>query len=269
MRLPRVWLFVVLLSATGCVTGLNYVAPDGPRYAGGKIADAPVRLHGDTLTVVSFNIQYAIHIDSALVVLQNTPALRDADIVLLQEMDEPGTQRIADALHMAYVYYPASKRKDIKRDWGNAVLARWPIVKDNKLVLPHIGKLAKTMRAATGVTMLVAGVPVRVYSAHLGTIWNVGPGGRRDQLRTIIADAAAYDHVIIGGDMNSETVGKVAADSGFAWPTSQIPKSTRYGRLDHFFVRGLTLPDTAAGTVPNNHHASDHRPVWLRVILKP
>jgi len=267
-NLPKALLAAFWLCA--CTTGRNYLQPDGPRYRGGvPIATQPERLRGDTFCVVSFNIQNGVHIDSALAVFESTSELRDPDVVMLQEVDQAGTERIARALRMAYVYYPAEFRNNIKRDWGNAVLSRWPIVQDRKIVLPHIGFLAKTMRAATAATIMVGAMPLRLYSTHLGTVYNVLASGRRDQLRAILNDADAYDFVIIAGDMNSSSVGVVARQAGYFWPTQTIPKTNVSGRLDHVFTKGLFVPEThAAGTVADNHHASDHKPVWARLLLK-
>ncbi len=273
MRLRLLPLLVALApvaAIVGCRTGLNYGRPEGPRYSGGTApaVTAPARV-GDTLRVVTFNIQLGRRIDSALVVLTGEPALRGADILLLQEMDEAGTQRIAAALRMAYVYYPASVRRTTHREFGNAVLSRWPIVADAKLVLPHIGRLARTERTATAATIRLGDSLVRVYSTHLGTFFQVGGGGRRDQLRAILADAERFPRVILGGDMNSAGVGQMAVEAGYAWPTRGEPHTDKLGSLDHIFVRGLDVPaGAAAGTVLANHHASDHRPVWARVILR-
>lgn len=269
MRRRLLPLLLGAVLAAGCRTGLNYTRPEGPRYAGGAPSAARPARAADTLRVVTFNIEFARQIDSALVVLRTDTAARGADIVLLQEMDAPGTARIAAALGMAFVYYPGSLRSDTHRDFGNAVLSRWPIVEDAKLVLPHIGRLARTERTATAATIRVGEVPVRVYSAHLGTLLQVGGGGRRDQLRAILADAAAHPRVILGGDMNSGGVGRLAQEQGYAWPTEKGPRTTKGGRFDHILVRGLSFPDSAAaGTILDNHRASDHRPVWAVVILR-
>jgi endonuclease/exonuclease/phosphatase family metal-dependent hydrolase len=257
---------VLALALGGCRTAANYPA-GGPRYV------SPVRAEaapggGDTLRVVSFNIQYAKQIDSALVVFATDTALRRPDIVLLQEMDSAGTQRIADALGMGYVYYPASHRYATKRDFGNAILTRWPIVGDAKILLPHKGVFGGSQRIATAATLRIRGTTVRVYSVHLGTMINALPGARRQQLRTVLADADSFPRVIIGGDMNSHGVGKVARERGYAWPTDKGAKTTWLDRWDHVFVKGLAVPATgASGTITNIHHASDHKAVWARVVV--
>jgi endonuclease/exonuclease/phosphatase family metal-dependent hydrolase len=262
---------VLLLAAfllSSCRTGQNYLSPEGPRYAGKAAASQPAH-GGDTLRIVSFNIAYARQVDSALAVLTGEADLRSPDILLLQEMDEPATRRIAHTLRLHYVYYPAILHLRNRRDFGNAVLSRWPIVEDTKIALPHTGRLASTQRIATAATIRVRETLVRVYSAHLGTFVDVTPEGRRDQLQQILTDAAKYPRVVVGGDMNSSGVGQLARERGYRWPTEHGPRTALAGRLDHIFLKGLSSPDSAAaGTVSDQRRASDHRPVWARAVIR-
>src|SRR5688500_14225041 len=164
---PRTVFLLFLCLSSACRTGQNYPGAAEPRYAGvGAAADRPVP---DTLRIVSFNVKYAERVDSAIVVLTTERALRDPDVLLLQEMDADGTRRIAQALGMSYVYYPAIFRHRSAKDFGNAVLSRWPIVADSKLVLPHVSRYARTQRTATAATVRVGDMDLRVYSTHLGT----------------------------------------------------------------------------------------------------
>lgn len=256
------------LLLAGCRPAWNHLGP-GPRYAASPPAAAQ-RPRGDTLRLATFNIAFARRVDAAARLLGSDPALRGADVLLLQEMDARGTRRIAEALGMGYVYYPAIVHHRTERDFGNAVLSRWPIVEDAKIVLPHRSRYARTQRTATAATIMVGGTPVRVYSAHLGTVADVGPGARREQLRAVLADAARYPRAVVGGDLNDAAVARVARDAGYAWPTERGPRTMRMlGRVDHILLRGLATPDTAAaGTVLDTRGASDHRPVWALGLLR-
>jgi endonuclease/exonuclease/phosphatase family metal-dependent hydrolase len=252
----------------GCANGRNYPDPEGPRYAGGRAIATPEE-NAAALRVVSFNIEYGIRVDSAIAVLTNDPALRNADVILLQEMDENGTRWVADTLGMGYVYYPAVYRFNTHRDLGNSILARWPIVEDRKILLPHLSRFVHSQRAATAATIRVGGALVRVYSLHLGTMAGLSPAARRDQLETVLRDAEQYPRVVIGGDLNDPGIGRVAQEQGYSWPTQHGPATTRIGRLDHILLKGLTTPDSAAaGTVLDNRGASDHRPVWAVAVLR-
>ncbi|HEY0808656.1 MAG TPA: endonuclease/exonuclease/phosphatase family protein [Longimicrobiales bacterium] len=267
-RLTLIWLAGVLLS-TGCITARNYTSPQTPRYAGEPPPHLVNTTPSDTIKVISFNIAFAVQIDSALKVLTTDDALRGADIILLQEMDLPAVRYIARVLGMSYVYYPATKHFVHQKDFGNAVLSRWPIVSDSKIVLPYHARVWKTARTATAATIRIDTMTVRVYSTHLGTYANITNTQRREQMETIIKDAAPFSRVILGGDMNDPGVGTVAVSHGYSWPTRDGPPTATIGRLDHIFFRGLFSPDSAAaGTVVNTRNASDHRPIWAVGILR-
>jgi endonuclease/exonuclease/phosphatase family metal-dependent hydrolase len=259
---------LLAIAAAGCRTGIDY-QPDGPGYAGGAAVRTAVRATADTLHIVSYNIEFALRVDSAIALLAGDSTLHSADVMLLQEMDEPSTRRIAEALGFAYRYYPATFHLKYKRDVGNAILSRWPFVDDKKIVLPHKSRLVGTHRTATAATVQIGESLVRVYSTHLGTIANVGPEARRNQLRAIMADAEHYPRVIIGGDFNNPWVGSVARDRGYLWPTEKGPRTAVIGRIDHILLKGLLSPERdPAGTVTSGPKASDHRPVWARAILR-
>jgi endonuclease/exonuclease/phosphatase family metal-dependent hydrolase len=256
---------LALWIVAGCHTGRDYPDASGPRYAG--VATSPAARAGDTLRVVSFNIEFSNEMRRAIRVLQTHERLRDADIILLEEMTAPAAKQAADALGMSYVYYPAIYSRVARRDVGNAVLSAWPIVEDAKLILPSRSRYAKTQRIATAATIRVRDRTVRVYATHLGTPADLGREGRALQLRFIMDDAARFDRVIIGGDMNSSDIGTVAREGGYVWPTDTIPRSNDFGRLDHFFLRGFTVvPSLGTGTVNTGPGISDHRPIWIRLL---
>jgi endonuclease/exonuclease/phosphatase family metal-dependent hydrolase len=107
---------------------------------------------------------------------------------------------------------------------------------------------------------------LRVYSTHFGTPADLGWDGRVAQMRAILDDAQDYPLVVIGGDMNSDEIGRIPRESGYEWPTDTIPKGNIFGRLDHVFLRGFRT--IGAGTTPIPPGVSDHRPIWVRAVLK-
>src|SRR5215207_3884631 len=193
----RLALLSTLLLFAGCQLGINYPDPVSPRYAGAaRRVNAPLH-NSDTLRVLSFNIEYSQNTRQAARLLTTEPKLRDADIILLQEMTAPATKFLADSLHMRYVYYPAIYNRIKKRDIGNAILSRWPIADDAKLILPGKSRYAKTQRIATAATVSVRDQNIRVYSTHFGTPADLGWDGRVSQLQGILANASTFPHVII------------------------------------------------------------------------
>ena len=128
----------------------NCSDPMGPVYTGRYGPENTAAK--ETIAVVSYNIKLAEAIDD----LSGMSELRDADILLLQEMDHEGTESIASALRYNYVYYPASIHKTGK-DFGNAILSRWPIHSHRKIILPHERWDNKQRRIAVAGMIDVAG----------------------------------------------------------------------------------------------------------------
>lgn len=260
-------LLALAAGSAACHTSFNYTDALAPRYTGIVTARGDVAAP-ESLRIVTFNVQYALHADLALTLLRQSPDLENADVIALQEMDERSVQFLADSLGMAYVYYPATRHPGTGRDFGNAILSRWPIVADRKIPLPYLARGARTMRAAVGATLAVGDRRVRVYSVHLATMIGNGPNQRREQLQAVLADADSFPQVVMAGDFNSETVPQLAARDGYAWPTRGLPHTNGFWTFDHILLRGVSLatPD-AVGVVRDNGGASDHRPVWAVVSI--
>ena len=259
---------LALAGLLACRGGVNYESPLGPRYAGPVPACPSPRSDADFLAV-TYNVEFSRKVDEAIGVLRDVPELAGADLVMLQEMTADATARIASALGMGYVYYPAIHHGRARRDFGNAVLSRWPIEHDEKLVLPHRSRYAGTQRAATVATIRVDTTTIRVYSTHLGTPADISTGRRREQLAAILRHGARYPVAVVGGDMNMADLGPAVREHGYRSATSSTPRTTRFGRWDHVLVRGdaLTLP-TRAGVVARGRTASVHSAVWVRIPMR-
>jgi endonuclease/exonuclease/phosphatase family metal-dependent hydrolase len=255
-------LFTVFLwVGAGCVTIQNYPDPGGPRYGGEGVERAPEAPAPVVVQVATFNIRYGEETETALEVIRANPGLMDADFLLLQEVDAEGTEWIATELGLAWVYYPATRRNG--KDFGNAVLSRWPLEDERKVILPHPGVFNGSRRIATAVTARVGDTRLRVYSVHLETPVSQGRTEREEQLLAVLEDAEPYPHVIIGGDLNSGSIAQLAVDAGYLWPTQDGPRTAWFSRVDHILYRGLVpLWGETSGTVTEVAGASDHLPVW-------
>jgi endonuclease/exonuclease/phosphatase family metal-dependent hydrolase len=261
-------------SCLSCATTRNYLDPAGPRYDGryAEVASSEVRESpDDTIRVVTFNIEFAREIDRAVALLQTSAALRHPDILLLQEMDPIGVERIARELRMNFVYFPSTVHPMSHRDFGTAVLSPWPLDEARKLLLPHAAFGTRASRAATSAVIHRGSLRILAMAVHLPAPGAVSDDDRQEQVRVILDDAAkTTDAVVVGGDFNGRAAGRWFRERGFLWITDSLPgTSRRLGRwwsFDHVFVRGLTAAgDGLAAGVVDPAGASDHRAVWVRL----
>lgn len=240
---------------------------EGPRYIGSY--SSAHELDADEFTVATFNIEFGERIARATREIRGNSELDAARVLLLQEVDADGVDQMARALGYDYVYYPGSVHQD--KDFGNAVLSRWPIIDDEKLILPHRNPTNGRIRIAVRGTLDTPSGPLVVFSVHSETLW-LGPRARMEQARAIADDARRFEApTVIGGDFNTlesaiveETV-ELFERAGYAWATAEAPPSTEslLGdlRLDHLFVKGLE----ELGARTQSTEASDHQPLWVKL----
>jgi endonuclease/exonuclease/phosphatase family metal-dependent hydrolase len=266
-RRPRLALVLAATLAVSCGT-VNYLDPSGPSYEA-RFAEPSPSASGERFRVVTFNIEYAKKMDLALELLRESPELQDVDILALQEMDAPSTERLARELGMNSLYVPSAVHPSTDRDFGCSILSPWPLVEPGKVVLPIAAFGSGVRRSAVRATVLWGEHRVRVYSVHLPSPLGVTGGARRQQLEVLLADAAdSSDPVVLTGDFNSKDVGKQIAAAGFTWPTRDVGATSKFFffgmSIDHIFARGLPSPEAieAAGALQDNRGSSDHRPVW-------
>jgi endonuclease/exonuclease/phosphatase family metal-dependent hydrolase len=250
-----------------CMIPTNYLEPDVPKSK--EDFAPPLPSPGNTIKVVTFNIAYAKNIERAIYELNAWPELQDADILLLQEMDYDGPQRIAHALHYNYVYYPASIHPLNGKHFGNAILSKWPISEEAKILLPHKNPVSKQVRIAVSATITIANDHITVYNIHAETIV-LRRSKRLDQVKALIdhiSGQQALEYIIVGGDFNTvrkkniATITQLFNDVGLERATEQVGATSKiFLPLDHIYTKGLHVID--AGKVKNTG-ASDHFPVWV------
>ncbi|HJS19910.1 MAG TPA: endonuclease/exonuclease/phosphatase family protein, partial [Anaerolineales bacterium] len=198
---------LVVFVAVQSYTAENYLGQNDPQYTGNFATEHPEP--AETLTVVSYNIRYGKDIDQALSELREFRAQKPLDILLLQEMDEAGTEKMARELQLNYVYFPAAIEPATKRNFGNAILSRWPIVDSQKLILPHKSFSHRMHRIATRATIRIHTAELLVYSIHTEPVFTL-PQFKVDQYTAVLEDIGDEDKpVIVGGDFNSFTKASV------------------------------------------------------------
>jgi endonuclease/exonuclease/phosphatase family metal-dependent hydrolase len=265
-RLATTLALTAALLSSGCARALNYGEAWGPRFAKERAAAPGDGPFDGALDVVTFNLAFARQVERAQKLFDGLEELRRADVVLLQEMDANGTEALAAHLRMAYVYYPAAVHPRTHRDFGNAVLSRWPIIADRKLRLPHRGFFDGSQRTATCATLLTPVEPVEVCSVHIATPLEQLPRARREQLRAVASALGEVPCAVIGGDLNGHGLGRVLTEAAFDWPTKDVGATRGLFSLDHIFTRGLRAQE--AGKLGATLEASDHAAVWTRLFWR-
>jgi endonuclease/exonuclease/phosphatase family metal-dependent hydrolase len=247
----------------------NYIHPHQPRYASldTAVLDTAPK---DTVKVVTYNIKLSKNTGQALELLAGCHELDNADIICLQEMDPQGVKLIADTLKYNFVYYPAILHPRNNKDFGNAILSKWPVLSDQKIILPKLGT-GKLQRIAVSATLLINQTKVNVFCVHMEMFT---PGYRRRIPidRMIGSIDPSVKHAIIAGDFNTfsrsncRTILKPFKEADFQLATGRIGWTYKYwyllnkrSTLDHIFTRGMTVVNT--GKVINRI-PSDHLPIW-------
>lgn len=238
--------------------------------------------------LVTYNIHRAIGLDRRFRLdrIVQIIADHDADVVLLQEVDEgvPRSRRLnlakALAEELDYPYYALGHNVSLRKGrYGNATLSRYPIARERNIDLSVAERKRRGCQHTT--IQLGAGVDaaprLEVFNLHLGLSARerqrqAGILARSQEMATLGADAPC----VLGGDFNDwrsrlraffvEGLGFHCAtdrDSGtgpFAIRT--YPSFSPRGALDRIYYRGgLRLVSVNRC----RHHlariASDHLPV--------
>jgi endonuclease/exonuclease/phosphatase family metal-dependent hydrolase len=269
------FLVIMLLTILGttCQNARNYLSPEGPKFTG-NYADHP-GVFNDSLKVVTFNIKFAREVDQAIKTLRDSTALSGADIILLQEMDETGTEKIAKSLHYDYVYFPATVHPQTGRNFGNAILSRWPLQDVRKIILPYEFFLNKTRRIAVAASLKIDDINLRVYSVHTATVV-LSEEKRMAQADSIIRSVSkSRPYIIVGGDFNTmfeknvKDLDRIFRANGFIRASRGAGATLETGpvefTMDHIYTKGFAA--LAEGVVETG--ASDHQAEWVMIAITP
>jgi endonuclease/exonuclease/phosphatase family metal-dependent hydrolase len=223
------------------------------------------------IRVVTWNIELGLDVDGGLHALRHHDRLSEADVVLLQEMDHDGTERIAQGLGYDFVYAPGSVHQKTGREFGNAILSPWPLRDEQTIRLPHQARVGGRPRVALVATARIDGIDQTLCCTHTETpamTWV-----KRQEQFAALADAAVAfptELAILGGDFNTasrrsvRTVISLFEDHGFDHVSIDAVTTLRRGgqnfTLDHVFARGLSPVESG---VAQDVVASDHWPVWV------
>lgn len=283
----------------GAVTGwmaslalLAGTALTAPAVAGEDPAalDVPVR-------VATYNIHAGAGEDGRYDLARTASAIHalDADVVGLQEVDvhwgarsqwADTAQELADRLGMRVFFAPiysldSPSEGQPRREYGVAVLSRWPIVSTENHPLTRLSTVVPNptptpMPGFAEVVIEKQGARVHVYTTHLD--YRADPSVRQTQVEEtldILADDAGESRVLVG-DLNATPeapelapLWPILTDTWAAAPAAgtglTYPAITPTKRID--YVTASTEVEVVASHVPETA-ASDHLPVVADLVVR-
>lgn len=247
--------------------------PRNPAVRAADHAGAASPEAGGAFHVVTWNIQFGVEAGAAAEALQAHPELGSADVVLLQEMDEAGTETIARTVGLNYVFVSSTVHPRTGRDFGNAVLSKWPLRDADVVMLSHKSALQGQYRVAVRATVSFGAIDVDACSVHT-EVPSLSPSKRLRQFEQIAEATEQWEpeRLVVGGDFNtltrrgvdavSERLGRIGAERVSAGAGTTLRRGGKEFTLDHVFAR--TMPALDSGVV-RGLTASDHRPLWVRL----
>jgi len=195
-------------------------------------AEPAARARRAGLRVAAWNVQRGARFDAILSALRDDPVLRDADVMLLSEIDcglgRSGNRNVArelaEALGMSYAFGPSYLT--LGDDWGEnrgrianttalagtAILTRVPITRAENVDMPALrDKFSSSERRLGNKRALLVELdlpagPLVVGACHLDS--NASPAQRARQLAALLDRMPGSDvatPAILGGDFNCST----------------------------------------------------------------
>jgi endonuclease/exonuclease/phosphatase family metal-dependent hydrolase len=249
------------------------------------------------LRVASYNIHAGAGADGRFDLVRTAAAIRalDADVIGLQEVDvhwgarsewADELQVLAETLGMRAFFAPIYSLdppadREQRREYGVAVLSRWPIVSAENHLLTRLSTVTPNptptpMPGFPEVVVNKQGARVHVYTTHLD--YRADPSVRRTQVEDTLDILAADEGEsrVLVGDFNATPD---AAELAPLWPVltdawavapgagtgSTYPAPAASKRID--YVTASAEVEVVATDVPMDT-ASDHLPVVADLVVR-
>ncbi len=238
------------------------------------------------LRVVTFNL-HGQPGDVIARALESDRALRDADLIVLEEVHGHHGCSSACEIARAFGYHAVYEPEFVDRDGtdGVAIVSRAPLDSAQVIELPYynVHLTDERRRAALAATVRVAGQPLTVYAVHLTNRLTVAQ--RRHQIEPVIAHASRQrTPVIIAGDFNTSPFTWVAhvipiltttqddrfealmRAHGYATPVAESGPTSRWlgMKLDAIYTRGFSTQRFATADASD---VSDHLALWAQLAI--
>ena len=234
--------------------------------------------------MMSYNIHHAEGVDRLLDLerIAKIIEVEGAEIIGLQEVDNHWSERsafedqakwLAERLGMFYVYAANLDRDPLnegepRRQYGTAILSKYPILKSENHSLTRIGNTEQ--RGLLEATINVKGNHLHFYNTHLA----LTTAEREIQMKEIIAIAGgSKGPQVIMGDLNAvpESIEMQPMYANYLDVFADQPEAYTYSainptkRIDYIFTSSdiKTVETDVLNTL-----ASDHLPITAEIVLE-
>ena len=243
---------------------------------------------GREIAAMSFNIHHGVGTDAVLDLdrIATTVNQSGAEVVGLQEVDRHFSERstfvdqatyLADNLGM-HVVFGANLDLDPlnpgepRRQYGNAILSRFPIMSWSNTLLPLLP--GGEQRGLLEATLDIDGVPLTAYSTHLQHDSQEARLAQVEAITQLLADSNSS--VLVLGDLNatpdSPEIVAMVEDLTDTWVEAGVGDGYTYSttnpsvRIDYVLTSADIAARTAAVVISDG---SDHLPVVATLTLPP
>ncbi|MEY7972652.1 endonuclease/exonuclease/phosphatase family protein [Saccharomonospora xinjiangensis] len=257
---------------------------------GALVATTPANAEGQVqerhLTVATFNIHHGAGPDDELDLAHVADVIADngMDVVGLQEVDRHWGERsdftdqarwLADRLDMHVVFGANLDRDPLRagqprRQYGTAVLSRYPIMESRNILLPR--PQGGEQRGLLEAVLLVRGVPMNFYSTHFQHNSQVERLAQAEAVNDVLDDVERP--VVLVGDLNavpaSPEIERMTTNLYDTWPVAgegdgyTYDVETPHARIDYVLAGDQVRADSARVI---DTDASDHLPVVVDVVI--
>ncbi|MGI9623284.1 MAG: endonuclease/exonuclease/phosphatase family protein [Acidimicrobiales bacterium] len=241
---------------------------------------------GQEIVAMSFNIHHGVGIDAVLDLdrIAATVSRSGAEVIGLQEVDRHFAERssfvdqatyLADSLGMQVVFGANLDLDPLnpgqpRRQYGNAILSRFPIISWSNTLLPLLP--GGEQRGLLEATLDIDGVQLNAYSTHLQHDSQEPRVAQVDAITELLAASKAS--VLLLGDLNATPdtpeIATMVDELTDTWVEAGVGDGFTYSttnpsvRIDYV----LTSADIAARTAAVvTSDSSDHLPVVATVVL--
>lgn len=250
-------------------------------HAALALAPAPEAVGAAPVRVLTFNVHHGAGPDGRVDLDRLAAEIRatGADVVGLQEVDRHYGERsgsadqpgVLGALLGMHVVFGAHVDLDplapgaARRQYGTAILTRFPVLSWSDTLLPAAGPAAEPRGLLEAVLAAPSG-PVRVATTHLA---HDSGTARLAQARFVVDRlAGSAEPVLLLGDLNAPPQAPEialltawSADAG-ADGEPTFPAAAPVERIDYVLAEGRILSHEVRPTA-----SSDHRPVLAAVLV--